>query len=171
MKGLFSILTIILCIIFVACSGDQPKTNDNSKPESMVKKVDPPKDQNEPEKNKPEPEKEPEPEPEPEKEPELTVDPEQLKKAEEILAKVTDDQIAEVDAKSTYKTLCAACHGFTGNLNINGAKDLTKSKISLAEAVAQVYHGKGLMTPFKEIMSDAEIVAVSKYVEDELVKK
>ena len=33
------------------------------------------------------------------------------------------------------------------------------------EEVAQVYFGKGLMTPFKGIMTDAEIVAVAKYIE------
>jgi len=97
-----------------------------------------------------------------------TVPPEQLAKAKEIIASVSAKDIAAVDAKQKYKLVCSACHGFTGNLNVNGAKDLTKSTLPLAESVAQVYHGKGLMTPFKGLLSDAEIVAVSKYIEEEL---
>jgi len=95
-----------------------------------------------------------------------TVPPEQLAKAKEIIASVSAKDIAAVDAKQKYKMVCSACHGFTGNLNVNGAKDLKKSTLPLAESVAQVYHGKGLMTPFKGLLSDAEIVAVSKYIEE-----
>ncbi len=97
-----------------------------------------------------------------------TVPPEQLKKAKEILAAATADQIAEVDAKGKYKMFCAACHGFDGALGVNGAKDLSASKLAIEESVAQVYFGKGLMTPFKGLLKDHEIVAVSKYIEEEL---
>lgn len=90
---------------------------------------------------------------------------EHLDKADEIIAAVSEDDIAAVDAKKKFKNLCAICHGTKGNMKINGAKDLTKSSISLTESVAQVYHGKGLMTPYKGILSDAEIVAVAKYTE------
>jgi len=99
-----------------------------------------------------------------------TVPPEQLAKAKEVLASATEDQIAEVDAKGKYKMFCAACHGFDGALGVNGAKDLSASKLSLVESVAQVYFGKGLMTPFKGLLKDHEIVAVSKYIEKELRK-
>ena len=91
--------------------------------------------------------------------------PEQLAKAKEIINNVGAKDLAGVDAKKKFKTFCATCHGFKGDLNVNGAKDLTISKISLEESVAQVYHGKGLMTPFKGIMTDAEIVAVAKWIE------
>lgn len=99
-----------------------------------------------------------------------TVPPEQLKKAKEILAAATEDQIAAVDAKGKYKMFCAACHGFDGALGVNGAKDLSASKLGIEESVAQVYFGKGLMTPFKGLLKDHEIVAVSKYIEKELRK-
>lgn len=92
--------------------------------------------------------------------------PEHLEKAKEIIASVSNSDIKAVDAKKKFKNLCAICHGTKGNMEINGAKDLTKSVVTLEEAVAQVYHGKGLMTPFKGILTDAEIVAVSKYVEE-----
>ena len=96
--------------------------------------------------------------------------PEQLQTAKDIIASVSAEDIAAVGAKKKFKMLCAACHGFTGDLKVNGAKDLTKSKISLEESVAQVYFGKGLMTPFKGIMSDVEIVAVAQYVAKEISK-
>ena len=48
---------------------------------------------------------------------------------------------------------------------INGAKDLTKSTIDLKDAVAQVYFGKGLMTPYKDVLKEEEIVALAKYTE------
>lgn len=90
--------------------------------------------------------------------------PEELAKAKSIIASVTEEAIATVDAKKKFKMFCTTCHGITGDLNVNGAKDLTLSTISLEESVAQVYHGKGLMTPFKSILKDEEIVAVSKYI-------
>ena len=91
--------------------------------------------------------------------------PAQLEKAKEIIASVDAAVVGAVDGKKKFKLFCATCHGFKGDLNVNGAKDLSKSKISLAESVAQVYHGKGLMTPFQGILKDEEIVAVSKYIE------
>jgi len=92
--------------------------------------------------------------------------PEHLEKAREIIASVEKDEVKAVDAKKKFKNLCAICHGTKGNMEINGAKNLSKSKVSLEESVAQVYHGKGLMTPFKGILSDTEIVAVSRYIEE-----
>jgi len=91
--------------------------------------------------------------------------PEQLAKAQSIIDDVSEDDLDDVDPKKLFKINCALCHGFKGNMMVNGAKDLTKSVISLKEAVAQVYHGKGLMTPYKGILSDAEIVSVAKYTE------
>ncbi len=88
---------------------------------------------------------------------------EQMDKAKELIAATSD--LSDIDAKGLFKKQCAICHGFKGNLMISGAKDLTKSKISLAESVAQVYFGKGTMTPFKGILSDKEIVAIAQYTE------
>lgn len=89
----------------------------------------------------------------------------QVAKALEIIASVGDKALQSINAKKVFKANCASCHGFSGNLAINGAKDLTKSEISLEEAVAQVYHGRGLMTPYKDILSAEELVAVAKYTE------
>ena len=89
----------------------------------------------------------------------------QVSQAKSIIAAASDDKIKGLNPKRIFKASCATCHGFTGNLGVNGAKDLTASVISLQEAVAQVYFGKGLMTPFKGVLTDEEIVAVSKYAE------
>ncbi len=94
-----------------------------------------------------------------------SMDETQLAKAKEIIASVTDKSMQAVKAKKIFKTNCASCHGFTGNLGVNGAKDLSKSTISLEEAVAQVFHGRGLMLPYKDVLSSVELVAVSKYAE------
>ena len=94
-----------------------------------------------------------------------SMSPSQIDKAKSIIAAASPDKIAGINAKRVFKNKCATCHGFTGNLGVNGAKDLTASVISLEEAIAQVYFGKGLMTPFKGLLSDEEIVAVSKYTE------
>jgi len=94
---------------------------------------------------------------------ETTMSKKQLAQAQKLIDEHKD--LASIDAKKVFKSSCAICHGFKGNMMINGAKDLTKSKISLKESVAQVYFGKGLMTPFKGVLKDEEIVAVSQYVE------
>ncbi len=94
---------------------------------------------------------------------ESTMTKEQLATAQKLIDKYKN--VSLDNAKKIFKSSCAICHGFKGNMMINGAKDLTKSKISLKESVAQVYFGKGLMTPFKGVLKDEEIIAVSKYVE------
>lgn len=91
--------------------------------------------------------------------------PEQIEKADEIIASVSEDDVFAVDANRLYRMHCAICHGFKGNAKVNGAKDLTRSKVALNESVAQIYHGKGLMTPYKGILRDVEIVALAKYAE------
>ncbi len=96
---------------------------------------------------------------------EVIIPKEQIKKAKEILAAVTDEELDQLDGKLLFKQNCSICHGIKGNMKINGAKDLTKSKTSLVRGVAQVYFGRNLMTPFRGKLSDAEIVAVSKYAQ------
>ncbi len=92
---------------------------------------------------------------------------EQLSKAKDLIKKTSKDKVKAVKASTVFKMRCSSCHGFNGKMMVNGAKDLSKSKISLEESVAQVYFGKGLMTPFKGMMKDEEIIAVCKYIEDE----
>lgn len=62
-----------------------------------------------------------------------------------------------------YRQYCVLCHGADGKLALNGAKDLTKSALTKAERVQLITKGKGLMTPFGEMLSTAEIEAVAEY--------
>ena len=65
--------------------------------------------------------------------------------------------------KTIYKTYCVACHGVDGKLNLNGAKDFTQSTLALDERKSIITNGKGLMTPFKEVLKPEEIDAVAAY--------
>ncbi len=62
-----------------------------------------------------------------------------------------------------YKIFCVACHGNDGKLGVNGSKDLTKSISGIKSRVKTITKGKGLMMPFKGVLSTAEIEAVAKY--------
>lgn len=150
MKNTLLVLTLILMISCWSCSSDQPQKGTSETPKKETVKA--------AEENK---EEAPAVEPIPE---------EQISKAKEMLANVSTEDLAEIDAKAKFNMLCSACHGTNGKLKMAGAKDLTTSIASLEENIAQIYHGKGLMTPFKGIMSDAEIVAVAKYIETDLLE-
>ncbi len=69
------------------------------------------------------------------------------------------------DGKKIFKIHCVLCHGADGKLGINGSKDLTKSEISLEEAITQITKGKGLMASYEPILSKEEIEAVAKYTQ------
>lgn len=144
-------------MVLVSCGGDSPSKKSNSAKKVAKKEMKAAANKKETAKKKADKKKE-----DPDA---IPTPPEHLEKAKEIIAAVSDSDMEGIDAKKKFKNLCAICHGTKGNMKINGAKDLTKSNISLIESVAQVYHGKGLMTPYKGILSDAEIVAVAKYTE------
>lgn len=151
----YTILFFILAILNTGCTSPQKPTPKKKSPKKieqttteLKKVVDKKTEEAKPtnkEKSKPTP-------------------PEHLKKAESLIAKY-HNSIEGIDAKKIFKFKCSVCHGIKGNMKVNGAKDLTKSNTSLIESVAQVYHGKGSMTPFADILTDEEIVAVSKYCE------
>lgn len=146
MNRISIVLLAIFTIILLSCGDDKPK--------DVYKN----KNQDAPQAEKPAEEIK--------KDPNATIiPPEELAKAKEIIAGVSAAAVAEVDAKGKFNMFCAVCHGKTGNLNVNGAKDLTVSTITMEESVAQIYHGRGLMTPWKGILKDPEIVAVAKYIE------
>lgn len=67
------------------------------------------------------------------------------------------------DGEKIYKNYCTICHGLNGKLNINGATDLSISDMKIKERISLISDGKGLMTPFKGLLSDKEIKAVAKY--------
>ena len=65
-----------------------------------------------------------------------------------------------------YKQYCVVCHGADGKLNVSGAKDLSISTISFEERINQITNGKGLMTPYKYILSEEQINSVAEYIEE-----
>jgi mono/diheme cytochrome c family protein len=70
------------------------------------------------------------------------------------------------DGAKLFKTYCVQCHGLYGDLKINGAKDLTKSELTLEERITMIENGKGLMTPFKGMLTPEQIKAVAQYTMD-----
>lgn len=74
-----------------------------------------------------------------------------------------EEATAAVDGQKIFRTYCITCHGIDGKLELNGAKDLGISEMSLDEKILHITNGKGLMTPFKGILSDDEIKAVAEY--------
>ena len=68
-----------------------------------------------------------------------------------------------VNGQTIYTKYCAVCHGSDGKLGLNGSKDITISKLTEAERVEQITHGKNTMTPFEGILSTEEIKAVAAY--------
>lgn len=68
------------------------------------------------------------------------------------------------DGKSIFKKNCIICHGADGKLQLNGAKDLSKSFLSNEARIEQITNGKKLMTPFRGILTEKEIKSVAEYV-------
>ncbi len=159
-----SIWVVGLCILslIISCAGDKPNntTRQMSAKETKAIKSASVASDNKTDEREEQSGKKPEPQQD------EGTPPEQIKKAKELIAALSDEKLAAMKPKKLFKNYCAICHGYKGNMKINGAKDLTKSILTLEESVAQVYHGKGLMTPFKGIMKDDEIVAVSHYLKE-----
>lgn len=65
-----------------------------------------------------------------------------------------------------YKQYCVICHGADGTLGVSNATDLTQSTTTMEERIEQITNGKGLMTPYKDILSEEQILAVAEYVEE-----
>lgn len=147
MKKITNVVWLFSFLFLMGCGGEAPKSTSNKSAPKITPKV---------EKTAPVQE---------EKVAKSTVPPEQLSKAKELIASVSDKEIEGVDAKGKYKLFCSICHGREGKLVMNGSKKLSISKISLEERVAQIYFGKGTMTPHKGLLKDVEIVAVAKYIE------
>jgi len=69
----------------------------------------------------------------------------------------------------TFQAKCAACHGKDGKGQSDmakklGVKDLTVTKLPVAEVEKVITNGRGKMTPWKGKLSDAEISALAKWV-------
>lgn len=67
------------------------------------------------------------------------------------------------EGKAIFGEYCVLCHGADGKSNMNGAKDLSLSEASLEERIHLISKGKGMMTPFEEILSPEQIKAVAQF--------
>lgn len=70
---------------------------------------------------------------------------------------------APVDAQAVYIKRCATCHGSEGNLEMGGARKIVDCKLSKQEIKNQILYGKGKMPPFQEILTGAEVDALTDY--------
>lgn len=70
---------------------------------------------------------------------------------------------SQPDGQALFRKYCVLCHGADGKLALNGAKDLTRSPLTLDERILIITKGKNLMTPFGEMLTPEEIRAVAAY--------
>jgi cytochrome c553 len=96
-------------------------------------------------------------------EPTLTSVNEELEVAKGIIKRFNKSE-STVDVDKLFKERCVVCHGVKGNLGINGAGDLTTSGLNLEDRVARIYFGRNAMTPFKDVLTEDEIVELALFV-------
>lgn len=70
---------------------------------------------------------------------------------------------APVNAQEVYIKRCATCHGSEGNLEMGGAKKIVNSTLTKQEIKNQILYGKGKMPPFQEVLTGAEVDALTDY--------
>jgi cytochrome c6 len=75
-----------------------------------------------------------------------------------------EGSMATSDVAKLYSIRCAMCHGDNGKLGLAGASDLSISQMTMEERIAIITNGKGTMTPFKDMISAAEINSLAEYI-------
>ena len=78
-------------------------------------------------------------------------------------AKPLKKEERKYDGKKIFQKNCVQCHGVYGDSEINGAKNLQVSALTLPERVHLITNGKGVMTPYKDVLKEAQIQAVAEY--------
>ena len=76
----------------------------------------------------------------------------------------TDTATPISPGESIFTNQCVMCHGRKGNLNMSGAKDLTKSVLTEEEMIAIVTNGKGGMIGFGKKLSKKQVEEVVDHV-------
>ena len=71
----------------------------------------------------------------------------------------------DINVKKLWKVNCIACHGLYGDMGTNGAANLTESDKDLDYRINIITNGSenGIMTPYKDVLSEEEIVAMAEY--------
>lgn len=68
-----------------------------------------------------------------------------------------------LDGKKIYKQYCVTCHGLYGDMGASGALNLQESILTPAEREVVIAKGRGVMTPFENLLDADEITAVATY--------
>jgi cytochrome c6 len=68
-----------------------------------------------------------------------------------------------VRGEQIYRQQCVLCHGTDGKMGLNDAGDITESRATLDERILLITNGRGLMMPYRKILTEAEIHSVALY--------
>lgn len=68
--------------------------------------------------------------------------------------------------KEIYLAECKKCHGIDGKKGLFKSPDLTQSKLNLAERIAWIKEGKGIMPAYENQLAESEIEAVAAYLDE-----
>lgn len=86
----------------------------------------------------------------------------------QTLTVVTDPTAADYDqlthGKAIYENYCIACHQEDGKGGVAGAKSLVASQLEDQEIHELVRNGKNAMPPYKKVLSEQDISAITAYV-------
>ena len=81
----------------------------------------------------------------------------------------TDATAANYDAlvhgKALFTANCVQCHGEDGQLSVAGSKNLTITQLDEAGIRNSILNGKNAMPPYKKVLNEQEISALTKYVQ------
>lgn len=81
--------------------------------------------------------------------------------------KRTDQGNVVMQGDALYKASnCVSCHGEDGKLGINGAADLSISKLTNEQKEEVITNGKGLMPKYKSIYTQEEIKLMVEYINE-----
>jgi mono/diheme cytochrome c family protein len=92
-----------------------------------------------------------------------------VEKVEVAQGTVTDASVSNYDAlvhgKALFEGNCVACHGADGQAGIAGSKDLTITQLDGAGLKNIIVNGKNAMPPYKKVLNEQEVDALTKYVQ------
>jgi cytochrome c553 len=84
--------------------------------------------------------------------------------ASDIIAQNLESVLAT--GKEIYLAECKKCHGKDGKKGLFKSPDLTKSNLNLAERIAWIKKGKGVMPAYENELSEADIESVAAYLDE-----
>lgn len=67
--------------------------------------------------------------------------------------------------ENLFSKYCQKCHGENGMSSVGSIPDLTKTKLENEEEISNViFHGRGAMPAFEEVIGEPEIRAISLFI-------